>query len=725
MALVKNISTHPLDLTDGRIVDPGATINADLSLSHEQDLQASGRLVVVNASTDPAAPASRVVGVRARVPYAGGDPFTLDLHAATAGQVIGVDGTPVSVSAGGTVLPWVTGTVYKTGQPVTNGGKTWLAVDNHTAGATFAGDQPLHWSLLPTPSFDPTDVGYDIVVVAGQSNASGRGQEFDAVRYDPPNDRIYQFGSVGAYANVISVAVEPLAHLDSTTQSVYQGPGLLFSRWLLETLSPNRRILIVPCGYGNTGFSGGGPNTWDPAYGAGSLYERTIAQVNAAYAAAGPNTRVAAFVWHQGEYDSGMTANAYAAKLDALIDGFRTRCLGASSTTPFLVGRLDGTSLSGGGYSAIDSAHVDTPNRKTYTATAAAVGRAGVLDYGDAHFRSAGQRVLARNYFDAYLVAQTRTTLTPSPPGAPTGLTTAPGDTKMDLTWSPSFTGGSAITDYVVQYRLYGATTWTTFADGVGTTASATVTGLTNGTAYEFRVAAVNALGTGPFCGAMPGTPSLIVDAISPLNPLNWYAADSLALADGTAVSSWTDKSGATRHATQATGANQPLFKTAIVNGKPVLRFDGINDYLSLPNTVAAQPITVVAVLNSVSDAGQRAWLGANNVIFYKNGSNPPAVFAGASLTGTGSISGAFHIASCVLNGSSSAVYLDNANVASGNGGASVPASAITIGINGPGGGFVWSGDIAELVVFGAALTAGQLVGVHQQLAAKYAIAIS
>ena len=69
-----------------------------------------------------------------------------------------------------------------------------------------------------------------------------------------------------------------------------------------------------------------------------------------------------------------------------------------------------------------------------------------------------------------------------------------------------SSNGGSAITDYVVQYSINNST-WITFNDGVSTATSATVTGLTNGTLYYFRVAAVNSVGTGPYTSSVTATP--------------------------------------------------------------------------------------------------------------------------------------------------------------------------------------------------------------------------
>lgn len=53
-----------------------------------------------------------------------------------------------TVSSGGVTLPWVTATAYKTGQAVTNSGLAYVAVDDHTSGATFVGDYA-HWVLRP------------------------------------------------------------------------------------------------------------------------------------------------------------------------------------------------------------------------------------------------------------------------------------------------------------------------------------------------------------------------------------------------------------------------------------------------------------------------------------------------------------------------------------------------------------------------------------------------
>ncbi|MFM8956994.1 MAG: fibronectin type III domain-containing protein, partial [Actinomycetota bacterium] len=87
----------------------------------------------------------------------------------------------------------------------------------------------------------------------------------------------------------------------------------------------------------------------------------------------------------------------------------------------------------------------------------------------------------------------------PEAPSVPQALTVVAGVAQASLTWTaPTQTGGGAITDYKVEFSANNGSTWSTFNDGVSTATSATVTGLTNGVTYSFRVSAVNSAGTSP-----------------------------------------------------------------------------------------------------------------------------------------------------------------------------------------------------------------------------------
>ncbi|NDC58022.1 MAG: fibronectin type III domain-containing protein [Alphaproteobacteria bacterium] len=97
-------------------------------------------------------------------------------------------------------------------------------------------------------------------------------------------------------------------------------------------------------------------------------------------------------------------------------------------------------------------------------------------------------------------------------PGAPTLSIGTIGNAQVALTWTASAATAASITDWIVQFSTNNST-WTTFSDGVSATTSATVTGLTNGTLYYFRVAGVNPAATGTYSTSGSATPRTVPNA--------------------------------------------------------------------------------------------------------------------------------------------------------------------------------------------------------------------
>ena len=124
----------------------------------------------------------------------------------------------------------------------------------------------------------------------------------------------------------------------------------------------------------------------------------------------------------------------------------------------------------------------------------------------------------------------------PEPPSSPSNVTGVPGNLQATLTWAaPASDGRSPITGYAVTPHIgYFPLARVTFSS-VSTTQ--TITGLTNGVTYRFKVAAINGLGTGslstasgavtpgPVVPAAPGRPSALGQAQSA--QVSWAAPAS------------------------------------------------------------------------------------------------------------------------------------------------------------------------------------------------------
>jgi len=93
-------------------------------------------------------------------------------------------------------------------------------------------------------------------------------------------------------------------------------------------------------------------------------------------------------------------------------------------------------------------------------------------------------------------------------PGQVYPLIGSPADTKAFLAWNLLSDGGSSIINYVVEYKATSSGTWLPWTHN-STNKYATITGLTNGTSYDFRVSGVSATGTGAVSSTFTMTPNV------------------------------------------------------------------------------------------------------------------------------------------------------------------------------------------------------------------------
>ena len=128
-------------------------------------------------------------------------------------------------------------------------------------------------------------------------------------------------------------------------------------------------------------------------------------------------------------------------------------------------------------------------------------------------------KVVAKNAVGISLPSATPLPVTPATvPSSPTAVVAVRANASLAVSWAaPASTGGSAISDYLVKYSSSTGTvkTWTTFVRPASTATSCTVTGLTNGTPYVFKVIARNAVGTSlPSANSAPATPTATVPGV-------------------------------------------------------------------------------------------------------------------------------------------------------------------------------------------------------------------
>jgi len=237
-------------------------------------------------------------------------------------------------------------------------------------------------------------------------------------------------------------------------------------------------------------------------------------------------------------------------------------------------------------------------------------------------------------------------------------------------------------------------------------------------------------------------------------NPLSiagcklWLRADTITgLTDGQALTTWLDESGLGNNATQATAAAKPLYKTNIQNGRPVVRFDGVNDFLSVSGNPIARTQTefayfAVAKINTagsnrtildITESTDFSSILLRNIYLSSTGqletrvrddansSNAStaaevlAVFKVVSGTRNGNAVEQFR------NGSSDGVSSENAIGAMDLGSFYTTVGALRNSSN-PNGASFHLGDIAEILIYNTALSTANRQAVEAYLNAKWAV---
>jgi len=198
---------------------------------------------------------------------------------------------------------------------------------------------------------------------------------------------------------------------------------------------------------------------------------------------------------------------------------------------------------------------------------------------------------------------------------APLSVQATPSDARINLSWVvPSSNGGKPIFDYVIESSIDGGRTWSTVVDGVTAATTASVTGLTNGSAYVFRVAAVNAVGRGDW--------SQLSATVIPFGPASAPRSVTAVGGNGQATLSWTAPSSdggraVTDYLLQASVDAGRTWTTVVdtVSTATAATVTGLTNGISYMFRVAAQ-----------TAAGPGAWSAASTAIPRSVASSPQSL---------------------------------------------------------------------------------------------------
>ncbi len=282
-------------------------------------------------------------------------------------------------------------------------------------------------------------------------------------------------------------------------------------------------------------------------------------------------------------------------------------------------------------------------------------------------------------------------------PTSPTSVVGSPGNSSVSLYWTaPGSTGDTAVSNYVVQYSNSPYSSWTTASGCSGTSTSCVVTGLTNGTAYEFQVAAVNSIGQGTFSSSSspvtpsgpPGAPSItsIVPSDGSLSVAFAASSSSLPILDY----EYSVDGGATWTSSGVTSS--PLVISGLTNGTTYsVEIEGVSSSgagaASTPTPGTPSALPGAPTITAINPGGDGTTLSLSFVPGYTGGSPITsyqyATSVGANTTTFGSWTSAIGTASPLTvsgltSGTTYSVELRAVNV-KGSGPGSVFVNGVTL----------------------------------------------
>jgi len=257
---------------------------------------------------------------------------------------------------------------------------------------------------------------------------------------------------------------------------------------------------------------------------------------------------------------------------------------------------------------------------------------------------------------------------------------------------------------------------------------STTISGLTNGTLYYYKLVAVGNR-------SAPGK-IFLSNPIPTSNLKLWLRADMAVTSASSAVSAWGDVSGWNNDASQGTSGNQPTVVEGAINAKPALSFNGSTSKLTLPTSTSlglqSTPYEMFIVAKSSSSDIQFLIAGGATEQFeyHLNGAVGARFIPVTSIfvdqgTAGAYTNGSAHVFSARTSASAGVVRIDGNDVgASGVNTLSSNSGNLLLGGRSDNM-YYLNGSIAEVIIYNTNLSNEERNAVEQYLADRYNISQS
>lgn len=217
-----------------------------------------------------------------------------------------------------------------------------------------------------------------------------------------------------------------------------------------------------------------------------------------------------------------------------------------------------------------------------------------------------------------------------------------------------------------------------------------------------------------------------------------WLDADAIeGLNDGDPITTWEDQSGNNNDATQSTGSAKPTYQTNELNGKPVVRLDGTDDYLDFGDPAAldfgTNSFSIFIVVKAADEEAavfvKDNYAGdGNGILIFRSSSATDnyAYYNGTDTIVIGTADANYHLLEVVRSGTGAgqlAVFRDGVAGTPGTESRTLDnAINAYLGISNSVDDVFLNGDFAEIIIYDSALSQANRESVEDYISSKYGI---